>query len=186
MGQASVRRAEPEEGAEIARLQLSTWRTAYEQLLPAEFLAGLRESELGASWSRAASSPEALVLLAKEDSNTVGFCFAGMAPVEELTRADGARPDEAQPTALIANLLVEPRWGRRGHAGRLLAAAAVELRQRGARTGIAWVPEADPSSVGFYSRAGWAVDGTVRTLDAAGLPLREIRMRGDLDLRLVH
>ncbi|MGH3607769.1 MAG: GNAT family N-acetyltransferase, partial [Pseudonocardiaceae bacterium] len=36
----------------------------------------------------------------------------------------------------------------------------------------------------FYRRAGWNPDGTIRTLDAAGRALREIRLTGPLDLVL--
>jgi hypothetical protein len=47
------------------------------------------------------------------------------------------------------------------------------------------VPESDSASLGFYRRAGWQPDGTVRTLDAGGRPLREVRLSGGLDLELV-
>jgi GNAT superfamily N-acetyltransferase len=87
---------------------------------------------------------------------------------------------------LISTLLVEPRWGRRGHGGRLIATAAHALRDQGATRAVAWVPEADKASTSFYARVGWAADGTVRTLDASGRPLREIRMSGGLDLALQH
>jgi hypothetical protein len=44
------------------------------------------------------------------------------------------------------------------------------------------VPERDTASRAFYRRAGWEPDGTVRTLDAGGRPLREVRLGGPLDL----
>ncbi len=84
----------------------------------------------------------------------------------------------------IGTLLVEPRWGRRGHGGRLLAAAADALRGHGARYGLAWVPEKDDASRRFYARAGWELDGTVRALDTGDGMLREVRLTGSLDLRL--
>jgi hypothetical protein len=46
------------------------------------------------------------------------------------------------------------------------------------------VPAEDPASLNFYRRAGWHPDGTIRTLDAAGRALREIRLTGPLDLVL--
>ncbi len=81
-------------------------------------------------------------------------------------------------------LLVEPRWGRRGHAGRLLAAAAAALRANGARYGLAWIPEQDGASRGFYARAGWGPDGAVRALDTGNGIVREVRVTGSLDLKL--
>jgi hypothetical protein len=58
------------------------------------------------------------------------------------------------------------------------------LRDAGATRGIVWVPTEDPASLNFYRRAGWNPDGTIRTLDAAGQPLREIRLTGPLNLAL--
>ena len=87
-------------------------------------------------------------------ATTVGFCAAAC-----------YRPRGRRRCAEIGALLVEPRWGRRGHGGRLLAAAAEALRAGGAHYGLAWVPEADEASRRFYARAGWEPDGAVRALD---------------------
>jgi GNAT superfamily N-acetyltransferase len=114
----------------------------------------------------------------------VGFVVAGPAPEDDVAAADGTVPSDAARTVLVSSLLVEPRWGRRGHGGRLLAAAAAVLREAGAVRGIAWIPAEDPASLNFYRRAGWTPDGTVRTLDARGRALRELRLTGSLDLRL--
>jgi GNAT superfamily N-acetyltransferase len=97
---------------------------------------------------------------------------------------EGNLPEDAGSIGLIGTLLVEPRWGRRGHAGRLLATAARGLSDAGGARGIVWLPENDAVSLAFYERAGWGRDGMVRTLDAGGRPLREIRLTGDLDFRL--
>ena len=115
----------------------------------------------------------------------------GVASCEQLariadiahTKADGTLPADAATTALVS-VLVEPRWGRRGHGTRLVAEAGRRLAEAGATRGIAWVPEADKASKSFYERLGWTGDGTVRTLDAGGRPLREIRVSGSLEVRL--
>ena len=62
--------------------------------------------------------------------------------------------------------------------------AAEALRTAGATRGVTWVPERDAASRAFYARAGWEPDGTVRTLDAGGRPLREVRLGGALDLEV--
>ncbi|MEU5693941.1 GNAT family N-acetyltransferase [Actinosynnema sp. NPDC020468] len=174
MAEAAVRTAKPEDVAEIARIHRDTWRTAYAALLPADVLAAV---DATASLARAVEGGQ--VLVATEGRWLVGFCVAGRAPTEEVATAAGEVPDDAATTAVLT-VLVEPRWGRRGHGGRLLAHAADALRAEGATRGIAWVPEADRSSRGFYERAGWSADGTVRTLDAGGRPVREIRVSGGL------
>jgi GNAT superfamily N-acetyltransferase len=107
----------------------------------------------------------------------------------ELDARSTDAPDDppgvsARQWAEIGALLVEPRWGRRGHGGRLLAAAAEELRSAGAIYGLAWVPETDQASRRFYARAGWEPDGQLRVLDAGDRELREIRITGSLELKL--
>lgn len=183
MAIASVRRASREDVPDVVRIQLDTWRAAYADLLPPDVLAGLDPGETGDAWREALDT--SLVFVAVEGEWTVGFCAAGFAPDTELADAGGSLPDDAPTVGLISTLLVEPRWGRRGHGGRLLATTAQALRADGATRGVAWVPEKDQASRTFYGGVGWQPDGTARTLDAGGRPLREIRLAGTLDLTLV-
>lgn len=179
---ASVRTATRDDVTDLVRIQLDTWRTAYADLLPPDVLAGLDPAEAEQAWL--ASLDAVRLFVATEGDWTVGFCAAGFAPESDVADAEGAVPVDFATVGLVGTLLVEPRWGRRGHGGRLLATAAEQLRGSGATRGVAWVPEKDRASRNFYERAGWAPDGLARTLDAGGRPLREIRMSGGLDLTL--
>lgn len=184
MAQATVRPAEPPDAAQIARIQLDTWRAAYADLLPPEVLAGLDAGEAERAWRQTVEQGPARVFVATEGGWLVGFCAAGPAPEDEAARADGSPAKDSATVALVSTLLVEPRWGRRGHGGRLLAEAGKVMRAAGSTRGIAWVPETDKASLRFYERAGWVADGTVRTLDAGGRPLREVRLTGTLRIEL--
>jgi GNAT superfamily N-acetyltransferase len=183
MADADVREAVPSDAAEIARIQLTTWRTAFTELLPAEVLDGLDSAATEREWQQTLLGGPAEVLVATEGPWIVGFCAAGPAPEAETAAANGTVPPDAGTVALVSALLVEPRWGRRGHAGRLLGAMAERLAAGGATRGITWVPEADTASMAFFRSAGWAPDGTVRTLDAGGRPLRELRLSGPVELQ---
>ncbi|GAA4893990.1 GNAT family N-acetyltransferase [Actinomycetospora straminea] len=180
MALASVRLAAPDDAAAIALVQRTVWTSAYADLLPPGAVEGFDEAAVAAGW--AAPIAAGAVWVATEGDALVGFCAAGPASPDDLADAAGSVPDDAASVAAVATLLVEPRWGRRGHGGRLLVEAAAALREAGATRGIAWVPERDAASRRFFERAGWDPDGTVRTLDAGGRPLREIRVAGDLDL----
>ncbi len=174
MAVATIRRAVPTDVDALVRIQSDTWRAAYAQLVPAAALDRLSGPEARAAWRAAVTAGGGYhVFVAGEGEWTVGFCAA----VHHSGR-DGAGIAE------VATLLVEPRWGRRGHGGRLLAAAAAALRVDGAQYGLAWVPEADAASRSFYKAAGWNVDGTVRVLDTGEGELREVRVTGSLDLEL--
>lgn len=184
MAEADVRVAQQSDSAEITRIQATTWRTAYSELLPAEVLDTLDTTASEQQWRLAVSGGTATVLVATEGPWTVGFCSAGPAPASETLSADGTAPSDADTVALVSTLLVEPRWGRRGHGGRLLGTMAHYLTKAGLTRAVTWVPEADQASLSFFGQAGWAPDGTVRTLDAGGRPLRELRLSGSLELHL--
>ena len=184
MADATVRPATLSDAAEIARIQLDVWRTAYADLLPAAVLAELDAGEAELTWRQTVEQGPAQVFVAVEAEWLVGFCAAGPAPEDETAGADGTPAKDSATVALVSSLLVEPRWGRRGHGGRLLAEAGAAMRVAGSTRGIAWVPEPDKASLGFYLRAGWVADGTVRTLDAGGRPLREVRLTGTLRIEL--
>jgi GNAT superfamily N-acetyltransferase len=165
MALAAVRSARPTDVDEIVRIQAVTWRTAYAEFLPAAALDELTSPAARQAWLQAVEAGGGHhVLVATEGEWTVGFAAA----------AGGE----------VSTLLVEPRWGRRGHGGRLLHAAAEALRSDGAERGVTWVAEADHATQRFYARAGWEPDGAVRLLDAGGRELRELRLAGTLELRL--
>jgi GNAT superfamily N-acetyltransferase len=169
----SVRPAWPDDAAEVARVQVVTWRTAYRDVLPVAVLDDWDEQAAGDSWRAAVTAPPTPghgVLVALERDEVVGFAAYGPA---ELTA--GEAPDPAGPTTEIATLLVEPRWGRRGHGSRLLAAVADLARATGAARLQVWLPETDRVSAGFFESAGWAQQGWLRTLDTGQEPLREVR-----------
>jgi L-amino acid N-acyltransferase YncA len=170
----AVRAARASDVPEIARIQVDTWRTAYRRFLPAGVLDALTVELATPAWAAAVDSPPSAahhVLVATERDEIVGFTAVG--PSEE----EDAAPGEAA----VAALLVEPRWGRRGHGSRLLAAAVEHLRGDAATRLVAWVPDGDRASAGFYTAAGWEQDGTVRTLEADGGTVRESRWHVSLE-----
>lgn len=184
MADATVRPATLSDAAEIARIQLDVWRTAYADLLPEAVLAELDAQEAELTWRQTVEQGPAQVFVAVEGEWLVGFCAAGPAPEDETAGADGTPAKDSATVALVSTLLVESRWGRRGHGGRMLAEAGAAMRAVGSTRGIAWVPEPDKATLRFYQRAGWVADGTVRTLDAGGRPLREVRLTGTLRIEL--
>jgi GNAT superfamily N-acetyltransferase len=178
MALATVRRAVEADVDALVRIQSDTWRAAYAGLIPAEALAQLTTPPAREAWRNAVRAGGGHhVLVATEGEWTVGFCAAAYYGGED------GRPEHTA-IAEVSTLLVEPRWGRRGHGGRLLAAAAEALAHHGARAGWTWIPEADAVSRAFYAHAGWEADGAVRGLDTGAGTLREIRLSGPLDLCL--
>ncbi|GAA3840131.1 GNAT family N-acetyltransferase [Saccharothrix violaceirubra] len=170
MADADVRSARSGDVDELARIHRDTWRTAYTDLLPDDVLVALDATP---TLSLAVESGQLLV--ATEGRWLVGYCLAGGATEADTADVSGTPHEDAATTAIVT-VLVEPRWGRRGHGSRLLDTAARQLVEAGATRGIAWIPESDRATRNFFERHEWTPDGTVRTLDAGGRPVREIRV----------
>lgn len=201
MPDAFVRPARVSDAPTVARLQLETWRTAYAGLVPAPVLDGLDPAAVAGAWHAAIAAPPTprhRVLVALERDETVGFAAYGPADADDLAdphdptgpaddggpaEDDAARtpagtgpPADPHRTVAVGPLLVLPRWGRRGHGSRLLAAVVDLARADGFTTAVTWVLDADRSSAAFFAAAGWEPDGTGRILDMAGTDVPETRL----------
>jgi ribosomal protein S18 acetylase RimI-like enzyme len=166
----SVRPAAPADAERIARVQLATWRTAYASFLPEDALA-VPEEQAAALWLRAIElppSPTHRVMVAMDAAELVGFAASGPADDDDIEGVE------------MSSLLVEPRWGRRGHGSRLLAATVDHWRQDDAGTAVTWVWERDDASRAFLTGAGWAPDGTARGLDTGRRIERQLRLHTDV------
>mgnify|MGYP001424439522 CR=1 FL=1 len=192
-----VRPARDTDVDDIARVQLATWQVAYPRFIPRFAIDAVRLDWLVERWTEAVTAPPTSrhrVLVAIEQSGAdatsdadpdpegdtppgvehlVGFAAIG--PADEAAAAPGesALGDDV---AAITDLLVEPRWGRRGHGSRLLAATIDHWRDDGFRQAVAWVFTEDVATTRFLSSAGWEPDGASRALDIDGVRVPQIRM----------
>jgi GNAT superfamily N-acetyltransferase len=180
-----VRPARPEDAAEIARIQLATWRTAYRRMFPPHVLANLDEAYLARGWTEAITatpSPRHRVLVAIEQgeaaSTTVGFAASGPADEQALAPEEDALSDDV---VAVTDLLVEPRWGRRGHGSRLLSACVDLWREDGFKSAVAWAYDADQAMQKFLTSSGWEPDGTGRALDVDDMLVPQLRLHVALD-----
>lgn len=187
VAEVSVRPARQGDAGDIARIQRDTLAMTYELALTPELMTQLADPQLRAGVEEqialqiASAVASAHVLVGLEGERIVGFALihAGVVDGESVLEPTD---EDAQHTALLAQLLVEPRWGRRGHGSRLLAAATDLVREDGFTRVVTWVPEQGTSGVGFLKTAGWALDGYARGLDnGSGVTVRELRWHTSLD-----
>src|ERR1700754_645482 len=178
-----VRPARPEDAAEIARIQVATWRVAYKRMLPRNVLDSLDEAWIARRWSAAVEqppSPRHRVLVAveqAEQSYLVGFVASGPADEQALAPEEPPLPDDV---AAVTDLLVEPRWGRRGHGSRLLAASVDLWREDAFTWAVAWAYDGDDATRNFLGSGGWAPAGAGRALEVEDMLVYQLRLHVDL------
>jgi GNAT superfamily N-acetyltransferase len=170
MADALVRPAGPDDGPTLGRLQLDVWQQAYSDLLPAAALLA-DPDEQGRIWAERVTH-----------GGPVLMAFEGPQPVG-LAALEGTVDDDGYGQLELLHVL--PRWSRRGHGGRLLAAAGSEMRKLGTSSGRWWAPETDLSVRQFLLGVGWSPDSARRVLDTGEGTFAEIRYSGALDLILV-
>jgi GNAT superfamily N-acetyltransferase len=161
MADVSVRPATPADAGAVARVQLATWQAAYGGLLPPEALA-LDPDDLAAAWEQAVAappSPRHRLLVAVDGGEVAGL----------------AASEPAEQGVELTALLVEPRWGRRGHGSRLLAASVDHWRTDGAAVAVTWVFEADDVVAAFLASAGWGPETVGRALESGTSVVRQRR-----------
>ena len=141
-----IRAANPADAGSIARVHVESWRTTYDGIVDAEFLAGLSYSDRESSWTRILTSdqPDTHTSVAEiSASDIVGFAHAG--PERE--------GNETYRGELYAIYLLEEHQGR-GLGRRLVSAVAQGLLDCGFSSMRLWVLEDNHSARHFYELLG--------------------------------
>lgn len=178
MAEGHVRDAQPTDSDEIGRIQSATWRQAYQRQLPPSALDAMTPEAAAQAWREAITDPpdpahRVMIALEASTTETASVGFAAVA-------IPGPDEEDAENSVEIVALLVEPRWGRRGHGSRLLSATVERARSVGADSMICWVLAGDKATEGFLRSAGWERDGWRRTFDAGDREIAQHRMSTDI------
>ena len=159
---ASIRLAEIRDAAAIAHVHVQSWLTTYKGLVPAEYLASLREADRVPIWQEWLTR-DIVVFVAEHEGNVVGFASGG--PIRERLAAYDAE--------LYTIYLLEEVQGR--GIGKNLLSAVAEALVRKQHTGmIVWVLEQNPA-VRFYEKAG-AKHLMSKQIEIGGVLLKELAL----------
>jgi ribosomal protein S18 acetylase RimI-like enzyme len=157
----TIRAAEITDAAEIARIHVDTWRTAYSGIVPDSFLSGLSIERRTADWHNQLLQGNAVILAAAHGPALVGFACGG-AIREPLDEYDAE---------LYAVYLQSDAQGQ-GVGRALCQALARRLQAKGFHHMLLWVLEANPA-VSFYQRIG-GVRVAQKTVEIGGRTLPEL------------
>jgi GNAT superfamily N-acetyltransferase len=165
----TIRPATATDAENIAQVHVSSWRSAYADLLPAEYLASMDGAAHTERWQTvisagAASTGGGRVLVAEQAEQTVGFASFGPSSDED------ADDDTVE---LYAMYLVPGAWGH-GVARELMRGVLTDLD--GAPMTL-WVLAGNERAQHFYQRHGFRPDGVERIDDSGDTPVTVLRFR---------
>lgn len=140
-----VRPAELSDAAAIARVHVETWRTAYQGLLPDEYLAALDQAGYEQRWSRTLTGGNGRVFVAEDSGRVVGFASGG----PERAGEEGFSGE------LYAIYVLRDAQAH-GHGRALVRAVAQALRDMKLEEMIVWVLRDNHHARHFYERLGGA------------------------------
>ncbi|MFO7957995.1 MAG: GNAT family N-acetyltransferase [Candidatus Brocadiia bacterium] len=140
----TIRAAAPGDAECIARVHIDTWRSAYQGILPDEYLTDLSYEKSAAMWSAD---------LSKEDSSSVTYVAEAADSVVGF--AGGGPEREGYPAFAgeLYGIYVLQSHQRRGIGRRLVGAVGSDLVRRGFHSALVWVLEQNPCKA-FYEALG--------------------------------
>lgn len=166
-----VRRAAIEDVAEVGRLHVKTWQSAYRGEMPDAYLDGLSADDRAEMWRRlveAGDKAAAALLVAEDDDGAiVGFACFGPSRNE-------------QGAGELSAMNVDPQRWRSGVGAALLEATTEGLQSMGFSRAVLWTGESNERARRFYEANGWHFDGQTKTDDVLGATVREVRYSRDL------
>jgi ribosomal protein S18 acetylase RimI-like enzyme len=138
-----VRRATLDDAEAIARVHVATWRTAYRNALPPDFLGSLSEAHYADRWHRVIGEGADRVFVVEEPEGIVGFASGGR-----------ERAGESGYAGELYSIYVLQEAERRGYGRELVRAVAGALRDMKLADMLVWVLGENTPARRFYERLG--------------------------------
>lgn len=177
MGRA-IDRATVADAAQLAAVQIASWRAAFDGLLAGSELAAMHVEELRGSWERiladeVGSWPRFGTFAVREGGRLVGY--SRFYPTED-------QDDDPARVATIGSIYTLPEgWGT-GVGTALMSAVVSALAEAGYRESTLWVLQGNRRAQSFYRSCGWAQDHGVEQILSGDKTVEKVRFRRVLPL----
>ena len=159
----TIRKADIEDAAAIAHVQVESWKTTYTGIVSDAFLGSLNKEDRTLSWQEQILAGNISIFVAEDEGEIFGFAAGGESR-EKLDKYDAE---------LYAIYLLRERQSQ-GVGKTLCLALAFALRAKGFTSMLVWVLEQNPS-VSFYQRLG-AVQIARKVINIGGADLQELAL----------
>lgn len=167
----TIRLAQPEDAAVVARIHIDSWKIAYRGLVPDAFLDGMNYANREAAIKNAIANHQDETYLAKAQGEAVGILTIGTSRDSDL---------DSTTVGEIWGIYLHPQHWRRGYGRLLVDFAEDSLLRRGNRVIVLWVFEGNSRARRFYEAVGYQPDGAMKIFDR-GWELPVMRYRKSFD-----
>ncbi len=161
----TTRAANREDAAPIARVHVDSWRTTYEGIVPAAYLAGLSYRDRESMWNEALTTDQpgtGIAVAEAECGDVVGFASWGP-----------NREGDSTYRAELYSIYIFQERQNRGLGRGLVSAAARRLLDDGFSSMLLWVLEDNRLACRFYESLGGERVGR-KTVAIGGADLEEV------------
>lgn len=138
----NMRKAEADDAAAIAKVQVDSWRTTYRGIIDEGYLENLKYEDREKVWTRAIEE-NPIFLLEDGSGEVVGFAIGGPERSGEYVGYDGE----------LYAIYIHESAQQSGGGRQLVGAVAADLLERGFEKMVISVLEDNPAR-GFYERLG--------------------------------
>ncbi|HVW48198.1 MAG TPA: GNAT family N-acetyltransferase [Solirubrobacterales bacterium] len=142
----------------VAEVHVRSWREAYRELMPAEFLAGLDPRDRAERYEFEAGEGKPTTVVATSGEAVLGFVTFGP-----------SRDQDAEGLGEVYALYVDPDRHEGGLGRMLMAEARRRLVDAGFEAAVLWVLQGNERAASFYERDGWRPDGATRVEQPYGI-----------------
>jgi GNAT superfamily N-acetyltransferase len=172
----TLRRAVPDDAQAISRVQIATWRSAYQGIVPQTYLDSMDAPETLArriaNWEMAADNPNVFFYVAEDtDGRVIGFASGG--------KCRNQQPEFAAYDGELYAIYLLAQYHGQGIGRKLVNITVQDLRQAGYQTMLIWVLRDNLPSRAFYERIGGQYV-TELMFELAGTQLAEVGYGYDL------
>lgn len=160
-----IRKALPEDAFDYAVCHVSSWQSAYKNIIPDEYLLNMSAQ----IEQRAERFKQELI---EQHSHYYIPVFNDKA-IGKLIISKSRDKDKPDAGEIVAIYLIEAFWGK-GYGHEMIDFAIDKLRIMGYCETIIWVLEDNIRARRFYEKCGFVYDGTKKHIEV-GKPLVEVR-----------
>ncbi len=163
----TIRKAEPKDAPQIAKVHVETWQSHYRGLIPDDILDELSIDQRTKFWEETLSDQNSKsATFVSEDNGTIsGFCKVGPSRDENA-------PDE---TGELHSMYLMPSKQGEGIGSSLMKTGLNFLREQRFKRATLWVLKTNLKAIKFYESKGWKFDGKIKNTQNNNFTFEDIR-----------